>query len=132
MKSKDPSTLEKCKALREQYEETMENEQVKAIVLTLKESHKDKDINQVLDLHNLTTKEVRLVLQYQLPNIEQKLINGEIQPNTQEGHVYCIVTGKGNHGKKSVLKPLVERHLLKEGFTYTELENGAGFKIIYQ
>lgn len=40
----------------------MENEQVKAIVLTLKESHKDKDINQVLDLHNLTTKEVRLVL----------------------------------------------------------------------
>ena len=35
MKSKDPETLQKCKALREQYEETMENEQVKAIVLTL-------------------------------------------------------------------------------------------------
>lgn len=102
---------------------------MKAIVLTLKETHQDKDMNQVLDLHNLTSKEVKLVLQYQLPNIEQKLLSGELNPNTADGHVYCIVTGKGTHGKKSVLKPLVERHLLSEGFTYSELENGAGFKI---
>ena len=104
---------------------------MKAIVLTLKETHKEKNMDEVLDLHSLTTKEVKLVLDYQLPNIEQKLLNGEIAANTAEGHVFCIVTGKGNHGNKSVLKPLVERHLLREGFTYSELENGAGFKIIF-
>ena len=38
-KSKDPEVIEKCKALREQYEEAMEDEQMKAIVLTLKETH---------------------------------------------------------------------------------------------
>ena len=110
----------------------MEDEKMKAIVLTLWESHQDKNMDEVLDLHSLTTKEVKLVLEYQLPNIEQKIISGVLKPNTEQGHVYCIVTGKGNHGKKSVLKPLVERHLLKEGYTYSELENGAGFKIIYQ
>ena len=89
-------------------------------------------MDEVLDLHNLTSKEAKLVLEYQLPNIEKRLLEGEIKANTAEGHVFCIVTGKGNHGNKSVLKPLVERHLLREGFTYSELENGAGFKIIYQ
>lgn len=89
-------------------------------------------MDEVLDLHSLTTKEAKLVLEYQLPSIEKRLLEGEIKANTQDGHVFCIVTGKGTHGKKSVLKPLVERHLLKEGFTYNELENGAGFKIIYQ
>lgn len=48
----------------------MEDEQMKAIVLTLRESHQDKNMDEVLDLHSLTTKEVKLVLEYQLPNIE--------------------------------------------------------------
>ena len=38
-KSRDPEVVEKCKAMREQYEEAMEDEQMKAIVLTLKETH---------------------------------------------------------------------------------------------
>ena len=64
--------------------------------------------------------------------IEEKLINGVLQPNTEEGHVYCIVTGKGSHGKRPVLRAMVESYLSREGYTYSFLENEAGVKVLFQ
>lgn len=61
-KSKDAETLEKCRKLREEFEEQMENEQVKAIFLTLKEKHEGKNMDEVLDLHGLKSNEAKMVL----------------------------------------------------------------------
>lgn len=105
---------------------------MKAIVRTLEEKHKDKNMDEVLDLHGLKSKEAQKVLDIQLPIIEDKLVKGEIKANTPEGHVYCIVTGKGSHGKRPVLRKMVERYLAREGFTYTFLENEAGLKVLFQ
>lgn len=88
-------------------------------------------MDEYLDLHGLKGKEARQVVTMQLANIENKLISGEIAPNSEEGHIFSIVTGKGDsHGRRAVLKPLVERFLLSEGYTFNELSNGAGFKVL--
>jgi len=56
--------------MREQYEEIIEQEQMKAIVLTLREKHEGKNMDEVLDLHGLKSNEAKLVLDIQLPMIE--------------------------------------------------------------
>ena len=121
---------EACR-LRQEYEQARAEEEYKAIVGTLAEKHRDKNMDEYLDLHGLKGNEARQVVSMQLSVIEQKLMNGDISPNTEEGHIFSIVTGKGDsHGRRAVLKPLVERHLIREGFTYNELTNGAGFKVL--
>ena len=121
---------EACR-LRQEFEEARAEEEFKCIVGTLSEKHKDKNMDEYLDLHGLKGKEAQQVVSMQLAVIEQKLVNGVITPNTEEGHIFSIVTGKGeSHGRRAVLKPLVERYLIREGFTYNELSNGAGFKVL--
>jgi DNA-nicking Smr family endonuclease len=104
---------------------------MKAILATLQEKHSNKDMDKVLDLHGLKGKEASLVIAQQLQSIQEKLIEGSLQPNCEDGYVYCIVTGKGNHGRRPILRPLTERYLLREGYTYTELNNGAGYKVLF-
>jgi len=105
--------------------------QSKAVISTLSEKHSEKDLNEVLDLHGLRGQEAKLVISQQLPIIEQRVNNCQIAKNTDQGHVYCIVTGKGLHRTRAVLKPVTERYLLKEGYTYCELDNGAGYKVLF-
>lgn len=114
------------------YQEKRANEEMKAIVLTLQEKHSDKNIDEVLDLHGLKGKEARMVVEMQIPKVEEKVSTGELKANTEMGYVYSIVTGKGSHGRRCVLKPLVERYLIKNGFKYDELANEAGFKVLIE
>ena len=131
-KNRNVDEYKECQMIRAQYEQKKSEEQLKAIVRTVAEQNRGKDPDQVIDLHGLKGREALTVIQHQLDIIENKLIEGEIEPNTEGGHVYCIVTGKGIHGKRSVLKTMAERYLLKEGFTYTELKNKAGFKVLFE
>jgi DNA-nicking Smr family endonuclease len=80
---------------------------------TLQEKNQNKNVNEVLDLHGLKSKEAEIVLSTQLKMIQERVTNKVIQPNTEIGHIYCIVTGKGSHGKRPVLRGMVERYLLK-------------------
>lgn len=131
-KERDLDRFNECRKLRLEYESQRQTEQLRAIVLTLQEKHEGKDMNEVLDLHGLRGKEAKMVIEHQLPLIEARVSSGEIRPNTDLGHVYCIVTGKGSHGTRSVLKPLTERFLLNNGYKYAELKNAAGYKVLFE
>jgi DNA-nicking Smr family endonuclease len=119
-------------AEREELQRLMAEAEVKAVITTLNEKHQDKNLDEVLDLHGLRGKEAKLVVERQVPAIEKKVSSGALAANTEAGYVYCIVTGKGMHGTRCVLKPLVERYLIKEGYTYAELDNGAGYKVLFE
>lgn len=131
-KERDLDQFNEFRKLRLEYESQRQTEQLRAIVLTLQEKHEGKDMNEVLDLHGLRGKEAKMVIEHQLPIIEARVSSGEITPNTDVGHVFCIVTGKGSHGTRSVLKPLAERFLINNGYKYAPLKNEAGFKVLFE
>lgn len=131
-RSGDVEAFKAVIAEREELQRQMAEAEIKAVITTLHEKHSDKNLDEVLDLHGLRGKEAKLVIERQIPAVEKKVDAGELAANTESGYVYCVVTGKGLHGTRCVLKPLVERFLIKEGYTYAELDNGAGYKVLFE
>jgi hypothetical protein len=111
----------------EEYKKSFEEGQDKVIMLTYERYNKPEEASRRLDLHGLKKKEaLRLlekILAIRIQQINEKLGDKE----SREPFEFNIVTGRGNHSGRAVLKPAVKNYLLEHGYKYAEFSNGAGY-----
>ena len=111
----------------EEYKKSLEDEVDKVITLTYERYNKPEQAANRLDLHGLRRKEALRLLE-RILNIRIKQINenyGTIE--SRDPFEFNIVTGRGNHGGRSVLKPAVKNYLIDQGIKFVEFSNQAGF-----
>lgn len=111
----------------EEYMKSFEAGQDKVIMLTYERYNKPEEASRRLDLHGLKKKEaLRLlekILAIRIQQINEKFGDKE----SREPFEFNIVTGRGNHSGRAVLKPAVKNYLLEHGYKYAEFSNGAGY-----
>ena len=111
----------------EEYEKSLESETDKAIMLTYERYNKPEEASTRLDLHGLRKKEAVRLLEKILA-IRVRQIEAKHGPKeSREPVEFNIVTGRGNHSARPVLKMAVKDYLLDNKIEYEEFKNNAGY-----
>ena len=126
-KSDNQEAIEFCKNKLLEYENSLDTEIDKVISLTYERYNKSGQTDNRLDLHGLKKAEaLRLLDKIIAVKIQQ--INEKFgEKDSREPFEYNIVTGRGNHTGRSVLKPAVKAYLIDNGIKYIEFSNQAGY-----
>lgn len=128
-KSKDQKEIEYYTQKIEEYEKAFEAETDKAIMLTYERYNKAEEASSRLDLHGLKKKEALRLLE-KILSIRIRQIEATNGPKENRDPIeFNIVTGRGSHTGKAVLKPAVKDYLLEQNIVYTEFHNGAGYTV---
>jgi len=123
----DEDEIEFYKKKVEEYEKSLEAETDKAIMLTYQRYNKEEEATSRLDLHGLRKAEAMRLLD-KIMTLRIKQI--ECQYGSKEGREAMemnIVTGRGSHTGRAVLKMATKDWLLDKGIQYKEFSNGAGY-----
>lgn len=128
-KSKDEKEIQYYTQKIEEYEKAFESETDKAIMLTYERYNKAEEASSRLDLHGLKKKEALRLLE-KILSIRIRQIEATNGPKENRDPIeFNIVTGRGSHTGKAVLKPAVKDYLLEKNIVYTEFHNGAGYTV---
>jgi len=93
----------------------------KVIKLNYQRYNKEEERKTRLDLHGL--RKVEAIRQV------EKMLAERATDMHDSDEMLDIITGRGNHSGRAVLKMAVKDYLLDHNIPYTELHNGAGYQI---